>query len=55
VGYDCRTCFGGVVIGVIVYGYLAKPGWTGVTNKKFWDYLELLIVPAALALGVFLS
>jgi uncharacterized protein YjbI with pentapeptide repeats len=37
---------------VIVYGYLARPGWTGVSGKKFWDYLELLVVPAALALGL---
>jgi hypothetical protein len=43
----------GVVVGVIVYGYLFKPGWIGVSDKKFWDYLELLIVPAALALGVY--
>jgi len=42
------------VVGVIVYGYLATPGWIGVSGKKFWDYLELLIVPAALALGVYL-
>src|SRR5215204_599716 len=44
----------GVVVGVIVYGYLSKPGWIGVSGKKFWDYLELLIVPAALAMGVYL-
>jgi uncharacterized protein YjbI with pentapeptide repeats len=43
----------GAVIGVIVYGYLARPGWIGVADKTFWDYLELLIVPAALALGVY--
>lgn len=41
------------VIGVVVYGYSAKPGWVGVVGKQFWDYLELLIVPAALALGVY--
>jgi hypothetical protein len=41
------------IIGVILfYGYQARPGWVGVADKKFWDYLELLIVPAALALGV---
>jgi hypothetical protein len=44
--------FAGVVI-VIIYGYLARPGWIGVSGKQFWDYLDLLIVPAALALGVF--
>lgn len=41
------------VIIVIVYGYLARPGWVGVSGKRFWDYLELLIVPAALAIVVY--
>jgi uncharacterized protein YjbI with pentapeptide repeats len=41
------------VAGVIIYGYLERPGWIGVSGKKLWDYLELLIVPAALALGVY--
>jgi uncharacterized protein YjbI with pentapeptide repeats len=41
------------VVGVIVYGYLARPGWIGVSGKEFWEYLELLIVPAALAIGVY--
>lgn len=41
------------VVGVIVYGYLATPGWVGVSGKKFWDYLELLVVPGVLALGVY--
>jgi len=40
------------VVGVVIYGYLARPGWVGVSGKQFWDYLDLLIVPAALALGV---
>jgi hypothetical protein len=44
--------FAGVVI-VIIYGYLVRPGWIGVSGKQFWDYLDLLIVPAALALGVY--
>jgi uncharacterized protein YjbI with pentapeptide repeats len=42
----------GGVVEVIIYGYLDRPGWVGVSGKKFWDYLELLIVPAALAIGV---
>lgn len=41
------------VVGVIVYGYVTKPGWVGVAGKTFWDFLELLIVPAALAIGVY--
>ena len=49
----------GVVLAVmfvlIVYGYSDMPwsGWIGVANKRFWDYLDLLFVPAALALGVY--
>jgi uncharacterized protein YjbI with pentapeptide repeats len=42
----------GVVI-VIIYGYLERPGWIGSSGKQFWDYLDLLIVPAALAFGVY--
>ena len=41
-----------VVVGVNVYGYLARPGWVGVSGKTFWDYLELLIVPAVIGGGV---
>jgi uncharacterized protein YjbI with pentapeptide repeats len=43
-----------LVVGVIVLGYVETPGWVGSSGKKFWDYLELLIVPAALAIGVYL-
>jgi uncharacterized protein YjbI with pentapeptide repeats len=43
----------GGVVEVIIYGYLARPGWIGVSGKQFWDYLDLLIVPAALAIGVY--
>jgi hypothetical protein len=41
-----------LLVGVVVYGYKTKPVWVGVSDKKFWDYLESLIVPAALAIGV---
>ena len=41
------------VVGVIIYGYLIRPGWTGFADKTFWDYLDLLIVPVALALGLY--
>jgi hypothetical protein len=44
-----------LVIILIVYGYSGMPGsgWIGIAKKRFWDYLELLFVPAALALGVY--
>jgi hypothetical protein len=41
------------IVAVVIYGYRTTPGWVGVSGKKFWDYLELLIVPAALPLGVY--
>jgi len=41
-----------VVIAVILYyGHATRAGWVGVSGKTFWDYLELLIVPVALAIG----
>ena len=43
----------GGVVEVTIYGYLERPGWVGSSGKQFWDYLDLLIVPAALALGVY--
>jgi uncharacterized protein YjbI with pentapeptide repeats len=43
----------GGVVEVLIYGYLERPGWIGSSGKQFWDYLDLLIVPAALALGVY--
>jgi hypothetical protein len=27
------------VVEVVIYGYLATPGWIGVADKKFWDVL----------------
>jgi uncharacterized protein YjbI with pentapeptide repeats len=42
------------VLGIIGYkGQTSTPWWEGATDKEFWDYLELLIVPAILAIGVF--
>jgi hypothetical protein len=43
----------GGAVELIIYGYVEKPGWIGSSGKQFWDYLDLLIVPAALALGVY--
>ena len=45
------TLVGG--LGIILYrGHMGKPWWEGTRDKEFWDYLELLIVPAAIAVGV---
>src|SRR5215212_9755932 len=42
-----------VVLIISYVGGLTKPWWEGSSDKEFWDYLELLIVPAALAIGVY--
>jgi hypothetical protein len=45
------------VVGVIVYRYLARPGWVGVADKTLWDWLQLLsalAIPVVLALGGYL-
>jgi hypothetical protein len=39
------------LVGVVVYGYVTKPGWVGVADKTLWDWLQLLVVPAVLAAG----
>jgi hypothetical protein len=39
------------VAGVIIYGYRVKAAWVGVSGKTVWDYLDLLFVPAVLAIG----
>jgi uncharacterized protein YjbI with pentapeptide repeats len=39
------------VVGVLISGYVFEIGWTGVDNKKLWDWLDLLIVPVVLTGG----
>ena len=39
---------------VVIIGYLFHWGWTGLSQKTLWDWLQLLIIPAVLAVGGFL-
>ena len=41
------------LVGVLIYSYATRPRWAGLADKTLWDYLELLIVPAALAIGIY--
>jgi hypothetical protein len=34
-----------------IYGYRNKSEWVGVSEKTFWDWLSILIVPMLLAVG----
>jgi hypothetical protein len=40
-------------LGILYWGHIGKPMWEGARDKDIWDYLELLVVPAALAIGVY--
>jgi uncharacterized protein YjbI with pentapeptide repeats len=43
-----------VLIIVVIIGYLLKWGWTGLSQKTLWDWLQLLIIPVVLAAGGYL-
>ena len=39
---------------VILLGYIFHWDWTGLSQKTLWDWLQLLIIPAVLAVGGYL-
>jgi hypothetical protein len=54
-----RVFWTGVVVGlalliVVICGYLFELKWTGLPKQTLWDWLDLLIVPAVLAVGGYL-
>ncbi len=49
------TVLGLLVIGVLIFAvYYLNWMWAGFTSKTLWDWMQLLIVPAVLAIGAFL-
>jgi uncharacterized protein YjbI with pentapeptide repeats len=42
------------ILTVLIGGYAFHWSWTGFITKTFWDWMQLLIVPAALAVAGFL-
>ncbi len=62
VGFIAAVAITIVMIAVMIGGYRYKWGWTGFTSfednkesqKTLWDWMQLLIVPAVLAVGAFL-
>ena len=40
-----------VLIILSILGYIFNWGWTGLSRKTLWDWLQLLIIPAVLAVG----
>jgi len=43
----------GVLATLLALAYARRWCWTGFTDKKLWDWLQLLGIPVALAAGVF--
>ena len=39
---------------IVICGYLFGWKWTGLPKRTLWDWLELLIIPAVLAIGGYL-
>jgi hypothetical protein len=41
--------------GFVIAGYLVPISWTGFSNQKLWNRIELLVLPAALAITAALT
>ena len=54
VGIIVACVLGIALIVGIIGGYLFHWGWTGLSQKSLWDWLQLLIIPAVLAIGGYL-
>ncbi len=40
-----------VFVAIVIAGYMMPWSWTGFTGNKLWDWLELLVLPLAIALS----
>ena len=53
-----RVTYGVVIVawtGFVIAGYLVPLNWTGFRGQTLWDWFELLLLPAALAVTVALT
>lgn len=41
-----------VIAGIIIYGYVYKSRWVGVSGRTFYEWLNLLVVPFFVAISV---
>lgn len=46
-------CVGLAIVAFVAAAYVRRWRWTGFTAKNFWDWLELLVIPLALAAVAF--
>jgi hypothetical protein len=47
--------FIGAFTGFVIAGYLVPISWTGFSDQKLWNWIELLVLPAALAITAALT
>ncbi len=40
---------------VVIMGYWLHWGWTGLSKRTLWDWLQLLLIPIVLAFGGYLG
>lgn len=58
IGKGRRISYGAFIMaftGFVLAGYLAPISWTGFSSQKLWNWIELLVLPAALAITAALT
>jgi hypothetical protein len=58
IGKGRRIIYGAFIVaftGFVIAGYLVPLSWTGFGPQKLWNWIELLVIPAALAITAALT
>lgn len=58
IGQGRRVIYGAFITawtGFVIVGYLVPIGWTGFRDQKLWNWIELLVLPGALAITTALT
>jgi hypothetical protein len=58
IGQGRRIIFGAFIVaftGFVIAGYLVPISWSGFSSQKLWNWIELLVLPAALAITAALT
>ncbi len=58
IGTGRRIIYGAFIVaftGFVIVGYLVPISWTGFSDQKLWNWIDLLVLPAALAITAALT
>ena len=58
IGQGWRIIYGAFIVafaGFVIAGYLVPISWTGFASQKLWNWIDLLVLPAALAITAALT